>query len=209
MGTGSYGLVHVAKWRGVEVAVKRLIKQRLTEQRLLEFRAEVALLAELHHPNIVLFIGACVRSPNLCVVMELVKRGSLRAILSDVTIKLPWRQRLRMLHGAALAVTYLHSLKPVILHRDLKSSNLLVRLAALFLASDDVDVDADVGVDDGEAGGRGLDGEGGRLWVRADQGGERDDDPLRHALLDGARDHRRPPVQRKSRRVQVRTSPLR
>jgi serine/threonine protein kinase len=58
--------------------------------------------------------------------MEFVKRGSLRTLLSDATLKLPWQQRLRMLHGASLAISYLHSLEPVILHRDLKSSNLLV-----------------------------------------------------------------------------------
>ncbi|ELR14073.1 protein kinase domain containing protein [Acanthamoeba castellanii str. Neff] len=126
VGTGSYGLVYMAKWKGVEVAVKRFIKQKLTERLMLEFRAEVAFLSELHHPNIVLFIGACVRSPNLCIVMEFVKRGSLRTLLSDATLKLPWQQRLRMLHGASLAISYLHSLEPVILHRDLKSSNLLV-----------------------------------------------------------------------------------
>jgi serine/threonine protein kinase len=47
----------MAKWKGVEVAVKRFIKQKLTERLMLEFRAEVAFLSELHHPNIVLFIG--------------------------------------------------------------------------------------------------------------------------------------------------------
>jgi serine/threonine protein kinase len=45
------------KWKGVEVAVKRFIKQKLDERRMLEFRAEMAFLSELHHPNIVLFIG--------------------------------------------------------------------------------------------------------------------------------------------------------
>jgi len=54
---GSYGVVHRGKWKGVEVAVKKFIKQKLDERRMLEFRAEMAFLSELHHPNIVLFIG--------------------------------------------------------------------------------------------------------------------------------------------------------
>jgi serine/threonine protein kinase len=57
VGLGSYGVVFRGKWKGVDVAVKRFIKQKLDERRMLEFRAEMALLAELHHPNIVLFIG--------------------------------------------------------------------------------------------------------------------------------------------------------
>lgn len=57
IGMGSYGVVYKGKWKGVEVAVKRFIKQKLDERRMLEFRAEMAFLSELHHPNIVLFIG--------------------------------------------------------------------------------------------------------------------------------------------------------
>jgi len=58
IGTGSYGVVFKGTWKGVDVAVKRFIKQNLDERRLLEFRAEMAFLSELHHPNIILFIGA-------------------------------------------------------------------------------------------------------------------------------------------------------
>jgi serine/threonine protein kinase len=57
VGLGSYGVVYRGRWKGVEVAVKRFIKQKLDERRMLEFRAEMAFLSELHHPNIVLFIG--------------------------------------------------------------------------------------------------------------------------------------------------------
>jgi serine/threonine protein kinase len=57
VGMGSYGLVNHGRWKGIEVAVKRFIKQKLTERRLLEFRAEMAFLSELTHPNVVMFIG--------------------------------------------------------------------------------------------------------------------------------------------------------
>ncbi len=123
---GSYGVVYKGKWKGVEVAVKRLVKQKLDERALLEFRAEVAFLSELHHPNIVLFIGACVKRPNLCIVTDFASKGSLKDNLFNLSTKLPWMQRLRILKSAALGVNYLHSLNPVIIHRDLKPSNLLV-----------------------------------------------------------------------------------
>jgi serine/threonine protein kinase len=108
----------------------------------------MALLSELRHPNVVVFIGACVKMPNLCIVTEFVKQGALKDLLyagphgstmvklgestrgggggGQVVVKLEWKQRLRMLLSAALGVNYLHTLEPVIIHRDLKSSNLLV-----------------------------------------------------------------------------------
>lgn len=147
LGMGSYGVVYHGKWKGVEVAVKRFVKQKLDERRMLEFRAEMAFLSELHHPNIILFIGtppcsvagslprssligllpgACVKRPNLCIVTEYVKNGSLRDILHNQSIRLPLEQRIKLLHSAALGISYLHSLAPIIVHRDLKTSNLLV-----------------------------------------------------------------------------------
>jgi hypothetical protein len=57
IGIGSYGVVHKGRWKGIEVAVKHFINQKLDERRMLEFRSEMAFLSELHHPNIVLFIG--------------------------------------------------------------------------------------------------------------------------------------------------------
>jgi serine/threonine protein kinase len=67
-----------------------------------------------------------VKRPNLCIVTEFVKNGSLRDILANNSVKLPWAQKLKLLHSAALGINYLHSLQPVIVHRDLKPSNLLV-----------------------------------------------------------------------------------
>nr|WIL05220.1 serine/threonine kinase [Pithovirus mammoth] len=125
IGLGSYGVVFHGKWKGVEIAVKRFIKQKLDEKRLLEFRAEMAMLSELHHPNIVLFIGACVKKPNLCIVTEFLKQGNLKDLLGS-SAKLSWKQKMKILHGAALGVNYLHSLTPTIVHRDLKPSNLLI-----------------------------------------------------------------------------------
>jgi serine/threonine protein kinase len=57
IGMGSYGVVYRAKWKNVDVAVKKFINQKIDERRMLEFRAEMAFLSELQHPNVVLFIG--------------------------------------------------------------------------------------------------------------------------------------------------------
>ncbi len=66
------------------------------------------------------------KRPNLCIVTEFVKQGSLMEILQNNSVKLTYQQKLRMLRSAALGINYLHSLHPVIVHRDLKPSNLLV-----------------------------------------------------------------------------------
>jgi serine/threonine protein kinase len=53
------------------------------------------------------------KPPNLCIVTEFVKRGSLGEIISDHTVKLSWVQKMGMLKSAALGINYLHSLSPV------------------------------------------------------------------------------------------------
>jgi serine/threonine protein kinase len=73
-----------------------------------------------------------VKKPNLCIVTEFMKQGSLKDILANNTIKLAWKQKLRLLRSTALGINYLHSLHPVIVHRDIKPSNLLVRSSSLF-----------------------------------------------------------------------------
>ena len=99
---------------------------------MLDFRAETALLSEMRHPNIVMFIGACLRPPNLCIVTEYMAKGSLREVLRDKSISLDMSQKMKIGRSIALALTYLHSLKPIIIHRDLKpSSNSLPLLICL------------------------------------------------------------------------------
>jgi len=66
------------------------------------------------------------KRPNLCLVTEFVKQGSLADLLLNTSVRMPWLMRMRMLRSAALGIYYLHSLSPCILHRDLKPSNLLV-----------------------------------------------------------------------------------
>ncbi|ELR15977.1 Serine/threonine kinase [Acanthamoeba castellanii str. Neff] len=65
-----------------------------------------------------------IRRRTSILVMELVERGSLHYVLADRSLKLSWPKRLSMLRDAALGINYLHSLG--VIHRDLKSHNLLV-----------------------------------------------------------------------------------
>ncbi|KAF3550408.1 hypothetical protein DY000_02003733 [Brassica cretica] len=86
----------------------------------------VALMKRLRHPNVLLFMGAVTSPQRLCIVSELLPRGSLFQLLQKKTSKLDWRWRIHMALDIARGMNYLHCCSPTIVHRDLKSSNLLV-----------------------------------------------------------------------------------
>ncbi|KAJ8522347.1 hypothetical protein ON010_g17713 [Phytophthora cinnamomi] len=125
IGQGAFGTVHRAKWRGTAVAVKILVCQYLTADILEEFEAEVQIMSILRHPNICLLMGACLEPPTRCLVIEYLPRGSLWNVLrQDVVIDMA--KQYGFARDTALGMNYLHSFQPPILHRDLKSPNLLI-----------------------------------------------------------------------------------
>ncbi|KAL9419223.1 hypothetical protein AB3S75_037056 [Citrus x aurantiifolia] len=128
IGEGSFGTVYHAEWRNSDVAVKILIEQEFHEDRFKEFLREVAIMKGLRHPNIVLLMGAVTEPPNLSIVTEYLSRGSLYKLLHipDARVVVDERLRLNMAYDVAKGMNYLHQRRPPIVHRDLKSPNLLV-----------------------------------------------------------------------------------
>ncbi|TKY54243.1 Serine/threonine-protein kinase EDR1 [Spatholobus suberectus] len=126
IGQGSCGTVYHALWYGSDVAVKVFSKQEYSDDVILSFRQEVSVMKRLRHPNILLFMGAVTSPQRLCIVTEFLPRGSLCRLLHRNTSKLDWRRRVHMALDIARGVNYLHHCNPPIIHRDLKSSNLLV-----------------------------------------------------------------------------------
>ncbi|KAJ3681352.1 hypothetical protein LUZ60_015841 [Juncus effusus] len=126
VGQGSSGTVYHALWYGSDVAVKVFSKQEYSEEVILSFRQEVSLMKRLRHPNILLFMGAVTSPQRLCIVTEYLPRGCLLRLLQKNNIRLDWRRRIHMALDIARGLNYLHHYSPPIVHRDLKSSNLLV-----------------------------------------------------------------------------------
>ena len=84
LGGGTFGQVWKGSWKGTPVAVKILsqsCQKALPSSVLSDFDSEVAMLSSLRHPNICLFMCACLDPPNRCIVTELVSRGSLWDVL--------------------------------------------------------------------------------------------------------------------------------
>eukprot|EP00798_Chlamydomonas_sp_ICE-L_P014010 gene14010-19944_t len=126
IGIGSYGEVYKGVWRGTEVAIKKLLEQHLSPASLRDFRDEVSMMSILRHPNIVQFLGAVVLEAQLAIITAFVPRGSLFRILHRARADLDPRRRLNIALDIARGMCYLHNCKPMIVHRDLKSPNLLV-----------------------------------------------------------------------------------
>ncbi|CAM6019611.1 unnamed protein product [Sphagnum balticum] len=126
IGQGSYGKVYRADWQGSDVAVKVFLDQHVKAEAIEEFKAEVAIMQRLRHPNVVLFMGAVTNPPNLSIITEFCPRGSLYRLLHRPNRELDEKRRLRMALDVAKGMNYLHRSSPPVVHRDLKSPNLLV-----------------------------------------------------------------------------------
>ncbi|KAJ8752207.1 hypothetical protein K2173_003815 [Erythroxylum novogranatense] len=127
IGSGGYGKVY----RGIlsdgqTVAIKRA--QQGSMQGGLEFKTEIELLSRVHHKNLVSLVGFCFEQGEQMLVYEYMPNGTLRESLSGKSgIQLDWKRRLRIALGSARGLAYLHELaNPPIIHRDVKSTNILL-----------------------------------------------------------------------------------
>ncbi|XP_039055514.1 uncharacterized protein LOC120198225 isoform X2 [Hibiscus syriacus] len=134
LGSGTFGTVYHGKWRGSDVAIKRIKKSCFTgrsseqERLTIEFWREADILSKLHHPNVVAFYGVVQDGPGgtMATVTEFMVDGSLRHALLRKDRLLDRRKKLIIAMDAAFGMEYLHSKN--IVHFDLKCDNLLVNL---------------------------------------------------------------------------------
>ncbi|KDP40832.1 hypothetical protein JCGZ_24831 [Jatropha curcas] len=126
IGKGGFGTVyHGYLSDGAQVAVKMLSS---ADHGSSQFRTEAHLLMRVHHRNLASFIGYCSEASNNAIIYEYMAYGNLEQYLLDKKMEvLSWKERLEIALDAAQGLEYLHhGCRPPIIHRDVKSANILL-----------------------------------------------------------------------------------
>jgi len=135
LGRGSFGVVKLAELHKIHVAVKIFSSlghdDPLATEVLQEMQREAKLLGNLRHPNVVSMMGICTTPP--CIVMDYCSKGSLFEVIAgarsqsnNMHNQSMWRRRVGLVRDIALGMTFLHSRQEPVIHRDLKSPNILI-----------------------------------------------------------------------------------
>ncbi|KAG8055046.1 hypothetical protein GUJ93_ZPchr0001g31177 [Zizania palustris] len=137
IGKGGFGNVyHGILENNDEVAVKVLVKTSIAESK--DFLSEVQTLSKVHHKNLVALVGYCQNKKCLALVYDFMPRGNLHQVLrGGQECSLSWEERLHIALDAAQGLEYLHELcTPAIVHRDVKSANILLDENLVAMISD-------------------------------------------------------------------------
>lgn len=126
LGAGCFGEVWAGELYRKAVAVKIPLIQNLDEEQLNSLRNEIKIMSDNPHPNIILFMGACTQPGQIKIVTELLD-GDIENVLHSQGQKLTLFERLCLAKDAALGMNWLHCTQPQIVHRDLKTANLLYK----------------------------------------------------------------------------------
>jgi len=121
LGNGTSSKVYKGLLKGTKVAIKVL--KQIDNSAVQEFRKELQVMTILNSDYVVQFFGACLE-PRICMVMEYCNRKSLNHVMQDKRYDIGWERGLYFALSTAKGLQYLHSRS--ILHRDMKSLNLLV-----------------------------------------------------------------------------------
>lgn len=125
LGEGTSAVVFRGTYRSQDVAIK-VLKEKAEAKVLEEFHKEFEIMSSLRSPHVVFFYGATTNSKDMCMVLEFCGKGSLFDVLNDQSEEITWPRVLKTAYDTIRGISCLHHWKPQIVHRDLKSLNLLV-----------------------------------------------------------------------------------
>ncbi|GMF45889.1 unnamed protein product [Phytophthora fragariaefolia] len=129
LGNGAFAMVWLVRYRDSQLlASKRLRPERRTKKHTAMFIEEIKLVAKFDHPNLVNFVGAAwTIESDLQMLLEYMDGGDLRRYLANPSTPLGWTtNKFDIAIGVIEALVYLHSFVPPLVHRDLKSKNVLL-----------------------------------------------------------------------------------
>ncbi|CAD5319456.1 unnamed protein product [Arabidopsis thaliana] len=128
IGQGGFGCVYKASLENnVKAAIKKI--ENVSQEAKREFQNEVDLLSKIHHSNVISLLGSASEINSSFIVYELMEKGSLDEQLHGPSrgSALTWHMRMKIALDTARGLEYLHEhCRPPVIHRDLKSSNILL-----------------------------------------------------------------------------------
>eukprot|EP00658_Telonema_sp_P-2_P046399 TRINITY_DN3455_c0_g1_i8.p1 TRINITY_DN3455_c0_g1~~TRINITY_DN3455_c0_g1_i8.p1 ORF type:complete len:515 (-),score=95.04 TRINITY_DN3455_c0_g1_i8:532-2076(-) len=125
LGVGGTARVYSGQWRAQPVAVKMIFCIQLTHVEVQSFTHEANMLQELQHPHIVKVFGVCIAPPALCLVLELCDKNLHEALQHT---DLSFDSRIGLAIQCARSLQFLHTRRPPIVHKDIKSQNFLMSM---------------------------------------------------------------------------------
>ncbi|KAJ0801005.1 putative protein kinase RLK-Pelle-L-LEC family [Helianthus annuus] len=129
LGEGGFGGVYKGFLKDVRMYVAVKMVSKTSKQGIKEYASEVRIISRLRHRNLVQLIGWCHDKGNLLLAYEFMENGSLDLHLFKGKSLLTWNIRYKIAHGLASALLYLHEeWEQCVLHRDIKSSNVMLDL---------------------------------------------------------------------------------
>lgn len=120
--------VYLGKYRGIAVAVKRMNHARssMSGKSRVNFARELQILKQINHPNLVQFVGVAEEAGTLMLVTQFCWGDTVFDLAHNSDLKLSCHQYMKIASDVSSGMAYLHSFEPPIIHRDLKSLNLLL-----------------------------------------------------------------------------------
>jgi len=130
VGDGGYAKVYKSRYKGKYVAVKTL-KGVATKEQMESFRKEFEVLSLTNSPYLIHFYGASIdetdpSTPILSIVIEYCERGTMYKALNNKKVEIDWQTCFKWIHQTLNGILYLHNMSPQMVHRDIKTLNLLL-----------------------------------------------------------------------------------
>ncbi|KAF2073404.1 hypothetical protein CYY_005283 [Polysphondylium violaceum] len=126
IGSGTYSKVYKGKYQNKFVAIKTMRGSNMTTEQIEGFKKECDILSTIQSPHLISFYGSCIEESQLSMVVEYCSKGTLYKVLNNPLLDFDWDKFFKWTIQIVEGVKYLHNMNPPVVHRDLKTLNILI-----------------------------------------------------------------------------------